>query len=186
MIRVLLILFLISTILLQDRWFAYTLLRLSEVICQELGSSSVVEAGFESKSNDFWEHWILQLILKGWRKRNSDWAELQESRDSVGPGITSDPGQVVSGSSHSSVYLQCVYKCSVITFYLFCDEKKKKWFYIFFISVLEKQNIRNSTLVFDDCFLPLKYLRFEKIIGNLFVVTFSESTLFFVRLFFLH
>lgn len=64
--------------------------------------------------------------------------------------------------------------------------KKKKWFYIFFISVLEKQNIRNSTLVFDDCFLPLKYLRFEKIIGNLFVVTFSESTLFFVRLFFLH
>lgn len=67
-----------------------------------------------------------------------------------------------------------------------CSVMEKKWFYIFLISVLEKQSIRNSTLVFDDCFLPLKYLRFEKIIGNLFVVTFSESTLFFVRLFFLH
>lgn len=104
----------------------------------------------------------------------------------MGPGITSDPGQVVSASSHSSVYLQCVYKYSIIT-YLFCDgKKKKKRFYIFFISVLEKQSIRNSTLVFDDCFLPLKYLRFERIIGNLFVVTFFESTLFFVCLFFLH
>lgn len=62
-------------------------------------------------------------------------------------------------------------------------EKKKKRFYIFFISVLEKQSIRNSTLVFDDCFLPLKYLRFERIIGNLFVVTFFESTLFLFGLF---
>lgn len=96
----------------------------------------------------------------------------------MGPGITSDPGRVVSGNSHSSVYFHCIYRCSLITFCLFYDEKK--WFYIFFISVLEKESIRNSTLVFDDCFLPLKYLRFERIIRNLFVVTFFESMLFFV------
>lgn len=47
------------------------------------------------------------------------------------------------------------------------------------VCVLEKECVRNSTLVFDDCFLPLTYLRFERTVGNLVVATFPESMLLF-------
>lgn len=47
------------------------------------------------------------------------------------------------------------------------------------VSVLEKESVRNSALVFDDCFFPLTYLRFERTVGNLVVVTFPESMFFF-------
>lgn len=94
----------------------------------------------------------------------------------MGPEVTSDPGQVASGSSQSSACLQCAYKYSVITFCRCCDLKKKLG--IVPVSVLEKQSIRNSTLVFDDCFLPPAYLRFERTIGNVV----PESMLFFLSL----
>lgn len=93
----------------------------------------------------------------------------------MGPEVASDSRQVVSGSSQSCIYLQCAYKYSLMGAVI----KKKKRLGIVPVSVLEKECVRNSTLVFDDCFLPLTYLRFERTVGNLVVVTFPESMLLF-------
>lgn len=68
---------------------------------------------------------------------------------------------------------------SVTTFYVCCDEKSG---WALFIYMLWKKSIRNSTLVFDACFLPLKYqyLRFDRTFENQLVVTFPEGVLVYL------